>query len=308
MYTSWIIGLLLLVQQTTTPDSLIITQNGQTIESIERESLSLPFTGVSLVDTNNFHQFIEKIDQKVTQAPTNAKLDEHGQIIPEKVGYKLYHQKFTEQFYTYFYGNGSHKIEVPLLVVHPKVDSEILANIRVQKIGEYVTFFNSYNQNRSKNIALAVEAIDNYVVFPGETFSFNRVVGRRTKEKGYLSAKVIVKGEFSEGIGGGICQVSSTLFNAIDRAGLKITERFSHSRSVPYVPPGRDATVSWYGPDFQFENKYNQPILIKANAHAGVVRISVYSSDLIDFKARKIPHASSQPLEEVRVCSGENCS
>ena len=84
-----------------------------------------------------------------------------------------------------------------------------------------------------------------------------------------MPAKIIVRGEFSEGIGGGICQISSTLYNAVDRAGLKIVERYSHSRSVPYVPPGRDATVNWGGPDFSFKNNYNQPILIRAQALPG---------------------------------------
>jgi vancomycin resistance protein YoaR len=113
-----------------------------------------------------------------------------------------------------------------------------------------------------------------------------------------LLARVIVKGEFSEGIGGGICQVSSTLFNAIDNAGLQTIQRYSHTRSVPYVPSGRDATVSWYGPDFSFKNKYNQPILIRATIQGGMVSIMVYSSDMINYKLRKIPDASKQISKE----------
>lgn len=120
---------------------------------------------------------------------------------------------------TYFYDNRPAEIEVPRLTVYPKVDSEVLADIRTQQIGRYVTYFNSFNKERSHNISLATEAINNHVVFPGETFSFNKVVGKRTAERGYLSAPVIVKGELAEGIGGGICQVSSTLFNAVDKAG-----------------------------------------------------------------------------------------
>jgi hypothetical protein len=98
-----------------------------------------------------------------------------------------------------------------------------------------------------------------------------------------------VRGELSEGIGGGICQVSTTLFNSVDRAGLKIIQRYSHSRNVPYVPPGRDATVSWEGPDFTFTNQYNQPILIRASAGGGTVVISLYSSHIIEYKPRVVP-------------------
>src|SRR5699024_7644450 len=106
--------------------------------------------------------------------------------------------------------------------------------------GSYVTYFKETNKERSHNIRLSTEAINNHVVFPNDEFSFNEVVGERTKEKGYMKAPVIVKGELSEDIGGGICQVSSTLFNAVDLKGIQTVERYSHSRSVPYVPQGQD--------------------------------------------------------------------
>lgn len=194
-------------------------------------------------------------------------INDQGRIVPGKVGYSLSRKGFKEQFYAYFYGDGPSTIEVPELNVYPKVDSELLSHIRTQRIGQYVTYFNSGNKSRTHNISLAAKAIDNHVVFPNETFSFNKVVGMRTPDKGYMKAPVIVRGELSEGVGGGICQVSSTLFNAVDRAGLEIVQRYSHSRRVPYVPPGRDATVSWGGPDLRFQNKYNQPVLIRAKRH-----------------------------------------
>ena len=180
-------------------------------------------------------------------------------------------------------------IEIPIHPVYPKIDSELLADIRSVRIGRYITSFNSSNKNRSTNIDLAAEAINNHVVFPGETFSFNRVVGKRTVEKGYEKAKVIVRGEYAEDIGGGICQVSSTLFNAVDSAGLKIVQRFSHSRNVSYIPPGRDATVSWYGPDFEFKNIYNQPIIIQARTMGNLLVIKIFSSDVIEYQPKKVP-------------------
>jgi vancomycin resistance protein YoaR len=94
------------------------------------------------------------------------------------------------------------------------------------------------------------------------------------------------------------------LFNAADRAGLHIVQRYSHSRHVPYVPPGRDATVSWYGPDFVFQNKYSMPILIRAFAQHGTVHVSIYSHELIHYKPREVPHASKQLPEEVRAERG----
>ncbi|MBP0725357.1 VanW family protein [Bacillus sp. RG28] len=291
MIHTWIAGLLLLAQPIDLPDSLTVTQQGQTIAIVNRMNFTLPIPGTPMMDDKKYDQFIEKLDQQIYREPINAKINEQGKILSGQVGYRLYRKEFKDRFYAYFFGNGPSKIEVPELDIYPKVDSELLAHIRTQQIGHYVTFFNSSNQSRSHNISLAAKAIDNHVVFPNEIFSFNKVVGMRSEEKGYKRAPIIVRGELSEGVGGGICQVSSTLFNAVDRAGLQIIERYSHSRHVSYVPSGRDATVSWYGPDFRFQNKYNQPILIRAKQYGGSMVITIYSSDMINYSARKVPNA-----------------
>ncbi|MFT8319699.1 MAG: VanW family protein [Bacillus sp. (in: firmicutes)] len=282
------------------PNNLTVTQQEQTIATVNRENFTSPLFGTSMINEEKYKQFINKLNQQISQAPINAKINDQGNIIPEKKGYILNKQQFMEQFYEYFFGKGASTIEVPKMEVYPKVDSELLSNIRVQRIGQYVTSFNANNKNRSHNISLAANAIDNYVIFPNETFSFNQVVGMRTTKEGYMRAPIIVKGEFSEGIGGGICQVSSTLFNAVDRAGLKIVQRYSHSRRVSYVPSGRDATVSWYGPDFRFQNKFNQPILIRAKGDKGRMVVTLYSSEIINYKSRNVPSASARLSKETK--------
>ncbi|MCM3157856.1 VanW family protein [Bacillus subtilis] len=294
-----ITGLFLLAQPSEPQDSLTVTQQGRTIATVNREDFTMPLPGTPMVDYEKYSKFIKQLDQKVYREPINAVLNDHGSIVPGRVGYKLYQQAFMEKFYAYFYGQGPSKIEVPEMNIYPKVDSELLAHISTQQLGQYVTYFNSSNKSRSHNISLSAKAIDNHVVFPNETFSFNQVVGMRTRNKGYKSAPIIVKGELSEGVGGGICQVSSTLFNAVDRAGLQIVQRYSHTRSVSYVPPGRDATVSWGGPDFRFQNQYNQPILIRAKRYGGSMIITLYSSDVINSKLRKIPKAPSRIPKEI---------
>lgn len=302
MIQIWLAGLLLLAQPVEHADnSLTVTQQGQEISIMNRENFTMPLPGTPLINDKKYDEFIEKLDQKIYRAPQNAVINDQGGIDPEQVGYRLDRQLFKEKFYEYFYSNGPSEVEVPLAEVYPKVDSELLADIRIKQIGQYVTYFNSYNKSRSHNIFLAAEAIDNHVIFPHETFSFNKVVGKRTLEKGYLRAPIIVRGELSEGVGGGICQVSSTLFNAVDRAGLKIVERYSHSRNVPYVPAGRDATVSWYGPDFRFQNQYNQPILIRAKRYGGSMIVKLYSSDVINYEPRVVPSADSQLPKEINV-------
>ncbi|WNB94012.1 VanW family protein [Bacillus sp. NEB1478] len=293
--------MLFLVQPVQTADTLTINQQGEQVAEVNRASFDLGIPGIPMIDEKKYNLFIDKLDQKVFKSPVNARINEQGGIVPGEVGYRLNRKAFKETFYTYFYGSGPVKADIPELNVYPKVDSELIAHIKVQRIGQYVTYFNSNNKSRSNNIDLAAKAIDNHVVFPNETFSFNKVVGNRTLGKGYMRAPIIVRGELSEGVGGGICQVSSTLFNAVDRAGLRIVQRYSHSKRVPYVPPGRDATVSWYGPDFQFQNNYNQPILIRAKKYGGSMVVLLYSSDVINVEHRKVPNASSTLPKEIHV-------
>ncbi len=262
--------------------------------SIDRNTLNVPLVDEPLMNEKRYEELVSKVQNSVYNPPQNAYINENNQIVTEKAGYKLHERRFRDLVHSFLFSKGSINTQAPLMTLHPKVDSEILSQIRTQLIGRYVTYFNKHNEERSQNIALATEKINNTVVFPGEVFSFNGVVGKRTKEKGYKKAPVIVKGELSEDIGGGICQVSSTLFNAVDQAGVKILERYHHSKRVPYVPQGRDATVSWYGPDFTFRNAYNQPLLIRAKVIGGQVVISIYSSDLINVKKRKVPSASQE--------------
>lgn len=282
-------ALLLTSQQMQTDDSLTIKHRDQVIEKVNRTETAVLLPEFLMIDQTKLDNLMNKLDNQMYTAPVNAAIDRSGKIIPEKNGYRLHRENFKEQFHTYFFGNSSASIEAPRMKLYPKVDKNLLANIRTTRIGSYVTFFNKNNKHRSQNISLAAESINNTVVFPGETFSFNTVVGNRTAARGYLRAPIIVRGELSEGIGGGICQVSSTLFNAIDNAGLKVVERYSHSRRVPYVPAGRDATVSWYGPDFRFTNKYSEPVLIRAVMHGGSVTVVIFSTREVEYEKRIDP-------------------
>lgn len=138
-------------------------------------------------------------------------------------------------------------------------------------IGVYKTPLLDKNSGRAKNINLASKKINGYVVEPGGTFSFNRVVGARTAEKGYKSAKVIMQGKYVEDTGGGICQLSSTLFNAAEKAGLQILERHPHSKKVGYVAEGHDAAIDYGNMDLKFKNSKEYPIEIRAGLENGEV-------------------------------------
>lgn len=291
--------LLLLIQPPNHSDTLTVTDEGRTLSTVKHSDFTLDLPGIDLIESSTYDRFVDKLDQQTYRAPKNAKFGEDGNIDSEQPGQRIHRKVFQELFYTNFYSKEFSTIEIPKLAIAPKVNADLLSQIRVQLIGHYATYYNRHNIERSHNISLAAKAIDSHVVFPGERFSFNRVVGKRTAERGYLPAPIIVRGELSEGIGGGICQVSSTLYNAADRAGVQIMERYSHSKRVPYVLPGRDATVSWYGPDFTFKNKYDEPILIRAKAENGRMLITIFSSDEITYKPRVVPSTSWKHQEEI---------
>ena len=136
------------------------------------------------------------------------------------------------------------------------------------------------NAVRNKNIALACQKLNGTIVRPGEEFSFNQTVGQRTKEAGYGEAAAYNNGEVVQEVGGGVCQVSTTLYNAVLKAGLKTTARQSHTFKPTYVTPGMDATISWGGPDYKFANLPNKPEYSYSTSYAIGIRAS-YSNQTV---------------------------
>ena len=138
------------------------------------------------------------------------------------------------------------------------------------------------NSNRNTNIRLAAQAINGTIVQPGEEFSFNGTVGQRTEAKGYKGAAAYNNGEVVQEIGGGVCQVSTTLYGAVFRAGLEITYRRSHTFEPNYITPGQDATVSWEQPDFKFRNNSSAAIGIRASYSNQKMTVSVYGIPILE--------------------------
>lgn len=146
-----------------------------------------------------------------------------------------------------------------------------------KKIGSFTTYFNISEKSRTKNLKLAAQAINNYQIKPGEIFSFNKTVGPRVPEKGYEKAIIFVNKKKVEDYGGGVCQVSTTLYNAVLDAGLPVLERHPHSLPVPYVPLGKDATVNYGTMDFKFKNGGEKNLLIKATVEKNKLTVELYS-------------------------------
>lgn len=151
-------------------------------------------------------------------------------------------------------------------------------------LGSKTTYYNTSVKGRSTNIRLAAEAIDGTVLQPGETFSLNGVVGRRTAAKGYQTAIIFQNGKQVEGLGGGVCQVSSTVYGAVLYADLQVTERSSHQFQVSYTPVSQDAAVYYGSQDFQFVNDTDNPIKIAADASNGSLTVTIYGTKTTEKK------------------------
>ena len=181
------------------------------------------------------------------------------------------------------------KIELPVYKTEPKIYSNYYDGID-KKLGDFETDYSSSIKNRKENIRLAASKFNNMKLNPGDEISFNDVVGEISEKTGFKSATVIVGGEYESGIGGGICQVSTTLYNSLILSDLEITERHNHSRPIHYVDLGTDAAVARGYKDLKFKNNTNNPILILSEANGEKLNFKVLGngSDR-DYEVKIIP-------------------
>ncbi|MDD6727861.1 MAG: VanW family protein [Eubacteriales bacterium] len=154
------------------------------------------------------------------------------------------------------------------------------------EISSFTTYYLATNTTRTTNIHNAVDHLNNVVIPAGETFSFNQTVGKRTVLAGYEEAKVVKGDEFVDGLGGGICQVSSTVFQAALRANLEIKVRACHSLEISYVDLGGDATVQWNSQDFQFVNNSDSDIKMSVIANDGTLTCKIFAKEDIKPKGK----------------------
>jgi vancomycin resistance protein YoaR len=255
------------------------------------------------LDKEKWEEWLNTIAEEVRLPAQNARVKRFGAAIqPAKEGRKL-DLEAMNRWLDQLPDRLNQPEVIPTVPIPPKVTESDIKRVNEKRIGTYTTYLNAGNVNRTTNVRLSSESIHNRVLNPGEEFSFNQTVGQRTAARGYKPATIIVKGEYSEGLGGGICQTSSTLYNSVDNAGLEITARYSHSAEVTYVPKGRDATVAWHGPDFRFRNNLNKPILIRSFLRGGTLTVEIYTSN--DTKSQK-RHVPSAPTEVKDVVTNQN--
>ncbi len=166
---------------------------------------------------------------------------------------------------------------IPLHIIYPNFTTNMIGTEAFPDLlSTFSTKYAASNRNRTTNLVLAANKINGTVLMPGETFSYNKVVGARTISAGYKEAPIYVQGRVEDGLGGGICQITSTLYNAVVYANLEITQRTNHQFVPSYVTASRDATVVYGALDFQFKNNRNYPIKLVCSVSGGIANFQIF--------------------------------
>ena len=216
---------------------------------------------------------IEKIYNDIHKEATDAYYEKDPfKVYPECVGIS-----FDKDSAYNLLENDQEEYIIDLNYTYPQITiNDLGINIFYNKLSSFTTTYDITNKDRVNNLELAASKLNGKILSPGEEFSYNSIVGARTISNGYKEAKIYANGKVVDGLGGGICQVSSTLYNAAVFANLNITERYNHQFLTSYVDPGRDATVVYGVKDLKFVNNRSFPIKIEVKVSNGIVSCSIY--------------------------------
>lgn len=264
--------------------NLIITKGKEGIVVDEQEIINKIYEELKKVDSNqNYIEIpvvnkkpeeinLEKIKDEVYKEAQNAYyVQEPFEIHPEVNGIDFDIEKAKELL-----KEEKEEYTIPLIITKPDITLEQIGSEAFPDIlGSYTTKYDMSNVARTTNLQLAVNKINGTVLLVGEEFSYNAIVGERTIAAGYKEAKVYENGQIVDGLGGGICQISSTLYNAVVLANLEVTQRRNHQFVTSYLPAGRDATVVYGSQDFKFKNTTKYPIKVMASINNGVAKIEI---------------------------------
>lgn len=216
---------------------------------------------------------VSKLKEEVEQEVQDAYVDKLTGIHKEKDGIEF---AISDEEIENMLKEEKEEYTIPLKITKPSKTVETLGeDMFVNLLATFTTNFDSSNVNRNNNLVLAAEKLNGTIVNPGEEFSYNDTLGQRTVEAGFKEAGVYSGDGVEIGLGGGICQMSSTLYNAVLLSDLEVTERSNHMYLTHYIDAGKDATVSWGTLDFKFKNNRTYPVKIVAQAGDGVCRVDI---------------------------------
>jgi len=232
-----------------------------------------------IYDEASLNERLAMIGQELWRAPRNARLDQVTKAIVQEESGQALDIAATRTRLLDGWRAGEHQVFAVVQTIPPATTAETLRGLGVRHLlARFSSYFDPAQEGRVGNIRMAASLLDGVLLRPGEVFSFNTVIGPRTLERGFRVAPEIVNQEMVSGVGGGICQVSSTLYNAALLSGLEILERRHHSRPLGYIGMGRDATVYYGAIDFRFANPHSFPVLLSSEVAANRVSISVWAS------------------------------
>lgn len=235
----------------------------------------------SLYNENKLSEKIQNISDSINVDMKNAKvyISDSGNISVSSatIGKELDIASTKESIYDAIKNKDYKSIDLKVNIKEPKISTEAVKSVNTL-LAEFSTKFSTKDSNRVTNVVLSAKATSDVLLMPGEEFSYNNLTGKRTASNGYKDAPVIINGKLEQDVGGGVCQVSSTLFNSVLYSGLDVTSRRNHSLKSSYVSIGRDAMVSDGGSDFRFKNPYSHPVYIKNTVSNGVITSKIYGN------------------------------
>lgn len=239
------------------------------------------------VDQEKLSGVLRKIAVTANSPPLDARIvlteNDEIEIIPSYPGQKVDMSLLTKEVIVAATRPSSRRVMIKPQSIEADFSTEDAYGLRIQRcIAQYTTSFDARDENRASNIRLAASCLEGVLLKPGDLFSFNRQVGPRVGSDGYKPAPVIVDGELLPGIGGGVCQVSTTLYNAILLAGLDVVVRSPHSLPITYVPLGRDAAVAYDYMDLVFRNNSPYGLLLSTKVDKDRLTVRVFSDAPID--------------------------
>ena len=264
---------------------LSIVEKHKLIKSGSKKRYSLEFT----CDDDLVKEFIRNIEKEANKNPVNAtiKMEVDGgiKVYADSKGYKIEKEKLDRYIKDKIKAGANKDIHItaPVQKTEATITQDTLFLIN-SRIASFSTKFESSSFARANNIDISVKAINGKILIPGETFSFNEALGERTRERGYMEAPVIINNKVESGLGGGICQVSSTLYNAILKAGIQGIDRTNHSLPSSYIGLGLDATVDWGNIDFKFTNTLDYPIYIEGYTQNKNLYFNIFSNSQLNKK------------------------
>lgn len=217
---------------------------------------------------------VDRLARSLHRAPSDATITHpDGVVVPDRPGQRVDIPSTVGRIWAAKEGA---QVDPDVRVVYARWRTADMHALTAE-IGRYRTWIDG-SSGRYMNIEEGARRINNRILFPGETFSTLKAIGDVTKEPGWHRAPVIISGAYVDGWGGGLCQVSSTLYNAVAKAGLKIVERHHHAKPVHYVPQGRDATIAWPRLDFRFQNNRTTPVIVRAYVRGGALWTMIMGS------------------------------